>query len=241
MREISQGETALGDLLGWSLWVGREFGSSDAAVDAALEANAPALIPLADSTPVWQHQAQRMHGAGKRPRSNSASSAPTSLGRVKSSEPHHAAQILAGRTASIPTIVLNGGVESLFTSPAPSSVGIATSVVGAAAPQRLGSTFTTLSIFTEVGALRASIEEEEEANVAGGDAYSSDSSSSSDVDTEEDAESADDQTGHTTGQGPIKKRQRLEVVDPSAVSEMEVGWALGLGVDHGMRTMELSI
>lgn len=46
MTEISQGESALGDLLGWSLWVDREPNQYDYSTH---DANAPPLVPLAST------------------------------------------------------------------------------------------------------------------------------------------------------------------------------------------------
>lgn len=47
VSEVSKGEAALGDVLGWSLWVGREQNDVCPQREANIAAKAPALIPLA--------------------------------------------------------------------------------------------------------------------------------------------------------------------------------------------------
>ncbi|KAL7411959.1 hypothetical protein BDY24DRAFT_115866 [Mrakia frigida] len=133
VREISQGETALGDLLGWALWVGREPGTFNAAVDLELAANAPPLIPIgpvrhssssssSSSSPSSVMPIQRL----KRGRSSSSNNVFPSLRLVPSSRADNLSSTSTttssssswSRTNSLPSITLNGGGGIFPCSPA---------------------------------------------------------------------------------------------------------------------------
>lgn len=188
--EISLGEAALGDLLGWSLWVGREPSSDATAAstlarseaEARLDALAPPLIALSETV-------------ARKPRSRS--------------KRHFQSPSLS---VQAPAAVIEP-VQSLVVSPSASvsSTSSSSSFAQRGVQLSVGSSFTqdTRSVF--------SAEEDSSASSAS-DSSSEDGAPETDSDLEGGGDGGD--AGRVTEDGEVRKRIRLEwgAVDQGNVS-----------------------